>query len=165
MKFLAPHATKEYRLEEWKTVQLDCDNTKNCMVDEEPCRLELLDTTVQWEYLAMRDTYMRLGNGFLLLYSVTDRASFDDALELFYRVLREKDKDSFPMVVVANGCPEFGGDSQSRQVTTAEGIAWAETIGCPYLEADGSTGHNVEKAFYDLVREIRKYRRGPYGYY
>jgi len=47
---------------------------------------------------------MRPGEGFLLVYSITDHASFQE-LEVFYeQILRVKDKDYFPMVVVGTKC-------------------------------------------------------------
>ena len=52
----------------------------------------------------MREQYMRTGEGFLLVYSITSRNSFEE-INLFYQqILRVKDVDKFPMVVVANKC-------------------------------------------------------------
>jgi GTPase KRas protein len=52
----------------------------------------------------MREHYMRPGEGFLLVYSITDRSSFQE-LEVFYeQILRVKDKDFFPMIVVGTKC-------------------------------------------------------------
>ncbi len=52
----------------------------------------------------MREQYMRTGEGFLLVYSITSRNSFEE-INLFYQqILRVKDVEKFPMVVVANKC-------------------------------------------------------------
>lgn len=53
---------------------------------------------------AMREQYMRTGEGFLLVYSITSRNSFDEILTFHQQILRVKDKDYFPVVVVANKC-------------------------------------------------------------
>ena len=42
---------------------------------------------------------------------------------------------------------------------SAEGKSLAESFGCKFLETSAKTTMNVEKAFYDTVREIRKYNR------
>ncbi|TRY66592.1 hypothetical protein DNTS_014340, partial [Danionella cerebrum] len=47
--------------------------TKQCVIDERPARLDILDTAGQEEFGAMREQYMRTGEGFLLVFSVTDR--------------------------------------------------------------------------------------------
>ncbi|ROT76149.1 hypothetical protein C7M84_005278, partial [Penaeus vannamei] len=40
--------------------------------------LDILDTAGQIEFTAMRDQYMRCGEGFLICYSLTDRRSFEE---------------------------------------------------------------------------------------
>ncbi len=50
----------------------------------------------------MREQYMRTGEGFLLAYSITSRESFEEIRTFQQQILRVKDKDIFPMVVVGN---------------------------------------------------------------
>lgn len=45
---------------------------------------------------------MRTGEGFLLVYSITSRPSFEEISTFHQQILRVKDQDSFPVVVVAN---------------------------------------------------------------
>ena len=42
-------------------------------IDEETCLLDILDTAGQEEYSAMRDQYMRTGQGFILVFAITSR--------------------------------------------------------------------------------------------
>jgi len=51
---------------------------KQCVIDEEVALLDVLDTAGQEEYSAMREQYMRTGEGFLLVYSITSRNSFEE---------------------------------------------------------------------------------------
>lgn len=53
---------------------------------------------------AMREQYMRNGEGFILVYSVTSRLSFDEISTFYQQVCRVKDRDHFPMVLVGNKC-------------------------------------------------------------
>jgi hypothetical protein len=48
------------------------------VIDEEVALLDVLDTAGQEEYSAMREQYMRTGEGFLLVYSITSRNSFEE---------------------------------------------------------------------------------------
>ena len=50
----------------------------------------------------MREQYMRSGEGFLLVFSVTDRNSFEELLRFHKQILRVKDRDEFPMLMVGN---------------------------------------------------------------
>ncbi|XP_015282962.1 PREDICTED: GTP-binding protein Rit2-like, partial [Gekko japonicus] len=71
-------------------------------IDDEPAYLDILDTAGQAEFTAMRDQYMRGGEGFIICYSITDRQSFQEAAEfkeLIYRVRRTYD---IPLVLVGN---------------------------------------------------------------
>jgi hypothetical protein len=74
----------------------------------------VLDTAGQEEYSAMREQYMRTGEGFLLVYSITSRQSFEEIVTFQQQILRVKDKDYFPIIVVGNKCDLDG----ERQVST-----------------------------------------------
>ena len=52
--------------------------TKQCVIDDKVAKLDILDTAGQEEFSAMREQYMRSGEGFLLVLAVTDRASFEE---------------------------------------------------------------------------------------
>lgn len=64
--------------------------------------LTVLDTAGQEEFSAMREQYMRSGEGFLLVFSVADHASFDELYKFHKQILRVKDRDEFPMLLVGN---------------------------------------------------------------
>ena len=47
---------------------------------------------------------MRVGEGFLLVYSITSRNSFEE-ISMFHRqIQRVKNKDTFPAILVATKC-------------------------------------------------------------
>ena len=77
---------------------------KQCVIDDEVALLDVLDTAGQEEYSAMREQYMRTGEGFLLVYSMTSRESFEEIMMFQQQILRVKDKDYFPIIVVGNKC-------------------------------------------------------------
>lgn len=88
---------------------------KQCVIDEEVALLDVLDTAGQEEYSAMREQYMRTGEGFLLVYSISSRQSFDEITTFQQQILRVKDRDYFPMVVVGNKCDLESEREVSRQ--------------------------------------------------
>ena len=88
---------------------------KQCIIDEEVALLDVLDTAGQEEYSAMREQYMRTGEGFLLVYSITSRQSFEEIMTFQQQILRVKDKDYFPIIIVGNKCDLDGERQVSRQ--------------------------------------------------
>jgi len=52
----------------------------------------VLDTAGQEEFSAMREQYMRKGDGFLLVYSVTDKQSYENIHNFHTQILRVKDR-------------------------------------------------------------------------
>ena len=52
----------------------------------------------------MRDLYMKNGQGFVLVYSITSQATFNDLLELRDQISRVKDTVDVPMILVGNKC-------------------------------------------------------------
>ena len=58
------------------------------VIDTEPCLLDILDTAGQVEFTAMREQYMRCGEGFIICYSITDRHSFIEAEEYRNLILK-----------------------------------------------------------------------------
>jgi Ras-related protein Rap-2C len=51
---------------------------KEIEVDGKPCILELLDTAGTEQFASMRDLYIKNGQGFVVVYSITNLQSFHD---------------------------------------------------------------------------------------
>ncbi len=88
---------------------------KQCLIDDEVALLDVLDTAGQEEYSAMREQYMRAGEGFLLVYSITSRQTFEEIVTFQQQILRVKDRDYFPMIVVGNKCDLEGERQVAKQ--------------------------------------------------
>jgi GTPase KRas len=89
---------------------------KQCVIDDEVALLDVLDTAGQEEYSAMREQYMRTGEGFLLVYSIASRQSFEEIQLFQQQILRVKDKDYFPIIIVGNKC-----DLENEREVTKQG--------------------------------------------
>ncbi|KAJ3007104.1 UNVERIFIED_CONTAM: Ras GTPase [Siphonaria sp. JEL0065] len=114
---------------------------KQITVDNETCVLEILDTAGQEEFAAMGDQWMRLGDGFLLVYSITSRQSFNRIKRFREQMLRVRETDDTPMVIVGNKCDMAG----ERQVSTQEGVELAKLLRCEFIETSAKSKYNVEK--------------------
>lgn len=119
-------------------------------VDNVQYMLEILDTAGTEQFTAMRDLYMKNGQGFALVYSIIAQSTFNDLPDLREQILRVKDCDNVPMVLVGNKC-----DLQDQRViTTEQGEALAKKFQCTFMESSAKNKINVEAIFHDLVRQI-----------
>ncbi|KAG5196738.1 hypothetical protein MJG53_017111 [Ovis ammon polii x Ovis aries] len=126
---------------------------KQVVIDGETCLLDILDTAGQEEYSAMRDQYMRTGEGFLCVFAINHTKSFEDIHQYREQIKRVKDSDDVPMVLVGNKC-----DLAARTVESRQAQDLARSYGIPYIETSAKTRQGVEDAFYTLVREIRQHK-------
>ena len=72
------------------------------VIDSEPCLLDILDTAGQVEFTAMREQYMRCGEGFIVCFSIADRHSFLECEEYRNLILKVRAQDNVPIILVAN---------------------------------------------------------------
>eukprot|EP00092_Neocalanus_flemingeri_P004466 GFUD01004805.1.p1 GENE.GFUD01004805.1~~GFUD01004805.1.p1 ORF type:complete len:219 (-),score=58.22 GFUD01004805.1:1660-2316(-) len=123
------------------------------VIDSEPCLLDILDTAGQVEFTAMREQYMRCGEGFIICYSITDRHSFNEAVEYRNLITKVRATEEVPVILVAN---KVDLEQTRRLVETSEGQALATKFGCSFYETSAAHRRHVDDVFHTLVREIRK---------
>jgi len=129
---------------------------KQVVIDDHPCVLEVLDTAGQEEYTALRDQWIRDGEGFLLVYSISSRSTFERVERFHDQITRVKDTEPVPLMLVGNKCDKI----TEREVSREEGMNMARRLKCDFIESSAKTCVNVERAFYGVVKMIRQNREG-----
>jgi GTPase KRas protein len=100
----------------------------------------------------MREQYIGTGQGFMLVYSITSRQSFEEILTFREQILKITGKNS-PIIVVGNHCTQ----EPDREVSFQEGQSLAREFRCRFVEVDSESRKSVDHAFFELVREIQTY--------
>lgn len=132
---------------------------KQVCVDNVDCVLDICDTAGQDDFSAIRDQYYRTGDGFLCVYAIVLQSSFDEVPEFHDAILRVKDVDKIPFVLVGNKC-----DLESeRKISYQQGEELAKKFNCKFLESSAKTKTNVDEAFVTLVREVIESQKGTHG--
>uniref|UniRef100_A0A087XMU3 small monomeric GTPase n=1 Tax=Poecilia formosa TaxID=48698 RepID=A0A087XMU3_POEFO len=152
VRFITKRFIGEY--DHKKEVTYRCSRT----VDQETVDLEILDLPFKillQSSEASIESSIRWADGFLLLYSITQRSSFLEIPRL--KTLIDQTKQSlgspscalFPTVLVANKADlEVG-----RKVTTEEGQKLAKDLGCGFRELSVAEAVlSVEAAIFQLIR-------------
>lgn len=134
---------------------------KQVEVDGNQCMLEILDTAgtvsgsiifkgnwikswisnfdLQEQFTAMRDLYMKNGQGFLLVYSITSQSTFNDLEDLRDQILRVKDAEDVPIILVGNKCDL----EDERVVGKDQGQNLARQWSCVFMETSAKAKVNV----------------------
>uniref|UniRef100_A0A8D2C8C9 small monomeric GTPase n=1 Tax=Sus scrofa TaxID=9823 RepID=A0A8D2C8C9_PIG len=121
---------------------------KQVEVDCQQCMLEILDTAGTEQFTAMRDLYMKNGQGFALVYSITAQSTFNDLQDLREQILRVKDTEDVPMILVGNKCDL----EDERVVGKEQGQNLArQWCNCAFLESSAKSKINVNEVTYSSV--------------
>ncbi|NWR56892.1 REM1 protein, partial [Bucorvus abyssinicus] len=99
---------------------------------------------------------LRVGDAYVLVYSVTDRGSFESASELRIQLRRARQAEDIPIILVGNKSDLV----RCREVSVEEGRACAVVFDCKFIETSAALQHNVAELFEGVVRQIRLRRGG-----
>ncbi|NWJ01994.1 REM1 protein, partial [Crypturellus undulatus] len=154
-------------------------------VDGEDTALLVMDTREpekRGEGGRLGSRYLQVGDAYVLVYSVTDRDTFESASELRIQLRRARQADDVPIILVGNKsdlvrCREVSEEGERRAASRgrgaggaaccprarlAEGRACAVVFDCKFIETSAPLQHNVAELFEGVVRQIRL-RRGGAG--
>ncbi|XP_071013653.1 ras-related and estrogen-regulated growth inhibitor [Oncorhynchus clarkii lewisi] len=149
VRFITKRFIGEY--DHKKEVTYRCRKT----VDKETIDLEILDTANKecvGSAAPSLESSIKWGDGFLIMYSITDRSSFESVSHLKRLIDHVKQTLGIPTVIVANKCDMENG----RVVRTEEGKALASDLRCSFFELSvAECSVAVELAVEKLVREVR----------
>ncbi|KAJ3118836.1 hypothetical protein HDU96_007578 [Phlyctochytrium bullatum] len=129
---------------------------KSITVDGQACVVNLIDTAGQHEYTMLRDQHLAAGGGFLLVFALNDRATFEEVKQLREKIIKLKDTKRVPIVLCGNKC-----DLPLDQIEVNEDIVrdYATPLKIPYFNTSAKDSINVTESFHELVREGRRIGR------
>ena len=111
--------------------------------------LDVWDTAGQERYRSFASCWLRNAHVVLLVYDITDEASFT-AVSSWLATARQYAKVDAVFVLVGNK-----GDLQTRRVVLEETASeLAERNGLEYVECSGLTGYNITHVFDSVVRRL-----------
>ncbi|ESZ93068.1 putative RAS small monomeric GTPase (Rsr1) [Sclerotinia borealis F-4128] len=99
----------------------------------------------------IQELYMKTGQGFLLVFSITSQSSLNELSELRETIIRIKDDDNVPIVIVGNKSDLEQDRMVSRQAAFNVSQSWGNS---PYYETSARRRANVDEVFIDLCRQI-----------
>jgi small GTP-binding protein len=122
---------------------------KNITINGRTVRLQLWDTAGQERFRSLIPCYIRDSGIALVVYDVTNIASFNQTTKWIADVKEERGDDVLIMLV-GNKVDLV----EQRQVTTAAGQEKADGEKIFFMETSAKTGHNVKELFARVATEI-----------
>ncbi|USP75833.1 seryl-tRNA synthetase [Curvularia clavata] len=114
---------------------------------------EIIDTAGQDEYSILNSKHFIGIHGYMIVYSVASKQSFEMARIIRDKILNHLAVEWVPLVIVGN---KSDLRPEQRQVTPEDGRALAAEFKCAWTEASARYNENVQKAFELMVAEVER---------
>ena len=112
--------------------------------------LNIIDTAGQEEFYALRDQYIRSGDGYIIVFSITSVTSFLEVnaiKEQLNMVLDVDNNTLIPIILVGNKCDL----EEYRQVHSSDAQRLANELKVKYFETYAKNKTNINRIFEELV--------------
>ena len=117
-------------------------------------KLTLIDLNGDHYYRNTLKTYYKNANGFLLIYDVSSRDSFNSLNEWLQYIDSNAEEQSKEFKILIGNKK----DLDERIIDESEGKQFANNNNMPYFETSAKTSENVEGVFKFLINKILRYR-------
>lgn len=127
------------------------------VIDQKNVKVQIWDTAGQEQFRAVVTHYYRGAAGALVVYSITDRQSFEAVPRWLAEFNANTERGGTVCMLVGNKSDLAG----ERRVSTEEGHRLAQENKLLFLETSAKTAENVEEAFTGLVTQVYRKLCGP----
>ncbi|XP_024242359.1 ras-related protein Rab-26 isoform X2 [Oncorhynchus tshawytscha] len=119
-------------------------------IDALKVKLQIWDTAGQERFRSVTHAYYRDAHALLLLYDVTNKASFDN-IKAWLTEIHEYAQQDVVLMLLGNKADA----THERVVKREEGEKLAKEFAVPFMETSAKSGLNVELAFTAVARELK----------
>ena len=141
---------KEFSDNTLLTIGIESDYVE-AKFDEKEYKFKIFDTAGQERYRSIAKHTINLADGFLLVYAVDDRKTFE-TLGYWIKSIEEKcDISRKVIILVGNKI-----DIEKREVKKEEALSFAKTNKIKYFETSAKSGAGIKEIFNLLFEEVYK---------
>ncbi|XP_043072019.1 ras-related protein Rap-2b [Drosophila grimshawi] len=118
--------------------------------------LDILDTAGSYEFPAMRALSISSADAFILVYDVTDAATFEEVRAIRDQIHETKATTAVPIVVVGNKTDLLAEDGELREVeyATTESVVTVDWEN-GFVEASAANNDNITQVFKELLAQAK----------
>ena len=124
-------------------------------IDDKYCEIEIYILNNDEYYQNNIDSWMDFGDGFLLVFAINDKSSFDLIPSKIESIIKRKHDEAFPMILVGNKQDL----DNNREVSYDTAKQLADSWNMEYIEASAKINLNCDEAFEHLAAKVYEYKK------
>ncbi|WAR11862.1 RIT2-like protein, partial [Mya arenaria] len=141
--------TSEFVAFETENDDDETDRHVTVLLNSEESTLKIVDRALDSKEFPIRSV-----DAFAVVYSITDRASYQEAVDILYHVRHQLDIKDKPTILIANKIDLV----RKRKVTREEGRSVAKQYNSKYCETSAALNHHVDELLVGLLSQIRLHK-------
>ncbi|WAR11861.1 GEM-like protein [Mya arenaria] len=141
--------TSEFVAFETENDDDDTDRHVTVLLNSEESTLEIVDRPLDSQEMPS-ETF----DAFAVVYSITDRASYQVAVDILYHVRHQLEIKDKPTILIANKIDLV----RKRKVTREEGRSVAKQYNSKYCETSAALNHHIDELLVGILSQIRLHK-------
>ena len=146
--FILKYTEDKFEESHISTIGLDF-KIKKVQINNKHYQLLLFDTAGQERYKSIALNVIKDAHGILLMYDITDKATFDSIPD-WIQSIKDLKGDDFPLILLGNKIDL----EEERNISKEEGQKFADKIGIQFFETSNKNGINIQEAGLALIKKI-----------
>lgn len=114
---------------------------------------DFLDTGGAIRYRSTNECYYKKVEGFMVVFDITNRQSFEDLNNYFLPKIQEYGNEEIPVMIIGNKRDM----KDSREVSIDEAYELAEQFNYIYKETSCLENYNLNEIFEDIIQNVKYY--------
>ena len=156
---ISVHLKKEFKSNNLTTIGLE-KHFEKIKFDKVEYTFRIFDTAGQEKYESQSAQSIHLSDGFLLIFAVDNKASFEKLNKWVNFIDDVEDISKKKAIVVGNKI-----DVEERVVSNEEALEFAKSNNMKYIESSAKSGYNVDKIFNEIYNEVYSNYKKEYDKY
>ena len=155
-KIIERYLTNNFEENSQPTLGFETHN-KEFQLEQDKITAQIWDTAGQEKFGSLTASYYKNAKGALVVYDITDKASFDKVEQLVVDLKNGGDINIYIILVGNKKDLENG-----RVITTEEGESLAKKLKLGFCEVSAKTGDGIENAFQNLINEVYRISKNEF---
>ena len=123
--------------------------TKQIEIDERLIKMQIWDTAGHEKFRTITTSYYKNAHAIIILYDITELSSFEHIKNWMIEI--DKFGKQGVLKIIAGNKKDL---EEKRQVSKEMAESYAEKNGIKFIEVSAKDSTNIEKLFFDIVKEL-----------